>query len=511
MRFTYAMLAEKVISVLNIVPLFLHAEEESIIQRIVRGIPDDWAPTDLCIVDHRSGSIQEAIRLPSACFYIASLEECSTGCVPDVLPGSSLMVLPSSVEPSALTDALQETFSFYNTWYDNMLNIIRRGEDWFHLLEEGHRVLGNPIILYDRSMKVLAYTRNDHTDDPVWNSTTGSGTIRVGTPNEASELLRYVARLDLYTRPFKHEGEGLSSPFYTSSILCDGVRCGVVTEVEFHHPLSTADRELLQVFTDLAALKIRSTLETSVSPDMAGHLLVRDLLDGKITSPDYLASRLFSTQWQVHRFFCLLLFSSPLPFQTDGQWRQTYSDLMRLGLNGVGSLIRKEESQLCLILSMPEEGLSPAQIEILQHFCDAHHLCCGCSNNYEDLLETRRYEVQAATALSLGHETLNFFSSLRYMQMIRRLLCSDYPQDLIHPAVLQLRQIDKNTGSEYLRTLHSLIVHFYRQTDTASALNIHRTTLLYRISKIRELTRIDLDDPQEMLHAALSLEMLKDL
>ena len=510
MVFTFAMLAEKAISILNCDAVSFHAAEDTVIHRLVRGWPESSPSYCLCITDYRDGKTHEGNTLPASCIYIASPEECEKQIFPRCRQDSSLAVLPPAADADSVLSALQDAFMFYNNWYDNMLNLIRRGDDWFALVDEGHRVLGNPIILYDRSMKVLAYTRNDHTDDPVWNSTTGSGTIRVGSDSEASELLRYVSRLDQHVRPFKHEGEGLTNPFYTSMIISEGVRCGLVTEVEFHHRLSLGDRELLQVFTDVAALKIRTALEASVSTDVAGHLLVQDLLEGNISSRDQLIIRLLAANWQIHRFFRLLMFMSPLSFMTDGQWDQIHSELMHLRMNGVGCLMRRKESCLYFLISTLDEELSPALIQKVQSFCSIHRLRCGVSNSYGDLLDTRHSETQASAALSLGDKTLNFYSDLRYTHLIRQLQNMEYAQDLIHPAIWKLREIDERTGSEFIRTLHSLIQNFFRQTESASDLNVHRTTLIYRLNRIQELTGLHLDNPQEMLHAAISLEMMRE-
>jgi DNA-binding PucR family transcriptional regulator len=75
---------------------------------------------------------------------------------------------------------------------------------------------------------------------------------------------------------------------------------------------------------------------------------------------------------------------------------------------------------------------------------------------------------------------------------------------------MKLKDIDVESGTDYLPTLSSFVQNGMNQTDTAKALDIHRTTLIYRLRRISEYTNLDLNDHKSLLHAAISLEMLKD-
>ena len=54
----------------------------------------------------------------------------------------------------------------------------------------------------------------------------------------------------------------------------------------------------------------------------------------------------------------------------------------------------------------------------------------------------------------------------------------------------------------FLRERHSI-------TYTAKLLDIHRTTLLVRLDRIRQLTGIDLDDYETCLYLMISFEIRK--
>ena len=99
------------------------------------------------------------------------------------------MVLPHTVQLRRLVMAMEQCFAFYNDWGDGLLDILRRGGDWYALLEAGHRALGNPMIIYNRSMRVLAYT---------------------------------VTEVEEHDAPFRFKGEGMSEPFWSAPVRVGG-------------------------------------------------------------------------------------------------------------------------------------------------------------------------------------------------------------------------------------------------------------------------------------------------
>ena len=48
------------------------------------------------------------------------------------------------------------------------------------------------------------------------------------------------------------------------------------------------------------------------------------------------------------------------------------------------------------------------------------------------------------------------------------------------------------------------------QARLAEALGIHRTTLAYRLRRVQELTGLQLDDPRQAFHTAVSLKLMRD-
>lgn len=66
---------------------------------------------------------------------------------------------------------------------------------------------------------------------------------------------------------------------------------------------------------------------------------------------------------------------------------------------------------------------------------------------------------------------------------------------------------DRRDGSELVATLRAYLEHDRRLAATARALHVHVNTLRYRIERISELLRMDLDDPDERFAVLLALRI----
>jgi hypothetical protein len=78
---------------------------------------------------------------------------------------------------------------------------------------------------------------------------------------------------------------------------------------------------------------------------------------------------------------------------------------------------------------------------------------------------------------------------------------------LMRGPVLRLAEIDDTEGSSYLATLRAYFDTGHDLRRAAEALYIHRNTLKYRLSRVRELTGLDLTDPLDRLVSELQLRM----
>ena len=135
---------------------------------------------------------------------------------------------------------------------------------------------------------------------------------------------------------------------------------------------------------------------------------------------------------------------------------------------------------------------------------------------FEDYSSCCLYGREAAAAIAIGMKQnpdfwIYYFAdySLRYgLEKITE----DFPaEDMCHSAVLVLRKYDAaHPGTELAQTLRQYLICHFNASQAAEALHIHRTTFLYRMRKISELTALNLEDWDTVLHLMLSFTLLQN-
>lgn len=82
------------------------------------------------------------------------------------------------------------------------------------------------------------------------------------------------------------------------------------------------------------------------------------------------------------------------------------------------------------------------------------------------------------------------------------------PEMLCAPQLLKLIEYDKEHDTEFTYTLQRYLINERNIKITASELHIHRSTMNYRISRLKELLEIDLENSENRLYLLNSFYML---
>ena len=144
-------------------------------------------------------------------------------------------------------------------------------------------------------------------------------------------------------------------------------------------------------------------------------------------------------------------------------------------------------------------------------------LCkAGVSNTFNSFTSLSTYYRQAGITLSIG-ETLNetiwyhYFKDYALHYMMIKSLGEFTPLEICHSGLLKLKNYDKQRNTEYYKTLYTFIFYKFNTSHAANAFFIHRTTLISRLTKIFEISNIDLDDYNIRLYLMISFYILNFL
>ena len=137
----------------------------------------------------------------------------------------------------------------------------------------------------------------------------------------------------------------------------------------------------------------------------------------------------------------------------------------------------------------------------------------GYSNVFNDITDLKHHYAQAKIAIEIG---VNENPSIWYhnfsaitLSYIKSKITEDLDgQYLCAPEVLLLNDYDKRNQTDFLLTLRCYINNHMNAVKTASDLFIHRSTMVYRLERIKELTGIDFKDPIKTLYLTISINLL---
>ena len=102
-----------------------------------------------------------------------------------------------------------------------------------------------------------------------------------------------------------------------------------------------------------------------------------------------------------------------------------------------------------------------------------------------------------------------FFRECVLEQLVKALPAPLMSRHLISPELTALMDYDRENGTQYFETFREYLLQERDIPRTSKALIIHRTTLLYRLQKIRSLIRVNPDDPWQRLYLLFSLWLLE--
>ena len=293
--------------------------------------------------------------------------------------------------------------------------------------------------------------------------------------------------------------------------LWDGDVCrGRLLMVETDRPFRPIHFLMAECLAQRAALLLRCRGASGEYHSMDG--TVRALLEGQPAGAADTAILLDRLGWnRADRYLCVRLQSQ----QSDGTViidNLLHNDLFRSFPAGY---IMFMEQQQCVLLNMHTEGGTVSMVrQTLESLCRDYRLYAGVSSPVQGIDELRYAFVQADIALKMAFSLQNErwvipFSDCALEHILQSIKTGLPPGHLAAPELLVLLDHDQKKGTQYFTTLRTFLRSERDIPRTSKAMAIHRSTLVYRLKHIQDVTGIDLDDPDQRLYLQISLKLLE--
>lgn len=192
----------------------------------------------------------------------------------------------------------------------------------------------------------------------------------------------------------------------------------------------------------------------------------------------------------------------------------------------IGSFIHQLKVFIPLDHCLLREGflvcfLSPRlHLRIAQHdrtafvaFLERNRLQATLSNVFRDLWDSPHAFALTKKVQRVAHRFRTRLLECEHAQfhiLANLLEENDYDiADFCHPAISFLVEFDRKNNTQLLRTLQVYLEGKTQIDSVAESLYIHRSTLFYRLKKIKELTGLTLEGIPELTGLYFSIQVLK--
>jgi len=346
----------------------------------------------------------------------------------------------------------------------------------------------------------------------------------------SDEILRWINDIQVFNdrEPFRVPGNErfellprVGMPVRHSDLLI-----GLLWIVDPDDALTDTQIEVTRGYVDRIAevMYVERMLQTSAAAEATTD--VRMLLDGPAESREQAMHRLLADERFVgHRAAVLVLSSTAAPGEpADKRTRValgTALNKIHVELAPGHSLRTLYSSHAVLVVSMTEPFVARRGLaELGERLCSAFRSqsvppgidpVVGVGEPVETLLELADSYVQARRALSISAKVPDFgpvacWNDLGVYRMLARFPMDELMLGALPPGLMDLLRRPED-HLQLVKTLETYLDQGGDVSATAKVLNLHRTSLYYRLDKVTKITGHDLSDGLDRLALHLGLKL----
>jgi sugar diacid utilization regulator len=384
------------------------------------------------------------------------------------------------------------------------------------IIDAARELIGNPLMLTDLTHKLLAISNETQINDPAWNEIMSLG----GIPLDRIQSERTAAIYNVSMRESRPVLDEVSPnlTLVRTSIVCNAKLTGYLDVICYNHPVTPEDYDIIKLTASLLSFRMEKDLNYGNSPENVLDFFVADLLEGRITDEALISERFRYFDWE-----CTFPISI-VAIKGNQHWENLSLTHRKFHLKQAADWMSQEfpqakvliyGSQLRMLLPiLPNPREAEPQVHKLIDFLAKHKWTAGISRPLFYLDEISSFHLQAVKALELGemmHDDRVLFSYDNYA-IFHMLEYASELKDIMtfcHTAIFILAEYDMKHETDLLETLRVYLDCHCNIAEAATSLFIHRNTMNYRISKIYDLTGVDLNNTQTFFHLMFSYHVLE--
>lgn len=417
----------------------------------------------------------------------------------------------------SLTKVFNKAYEIVTSQYEHipqweaLLNSFVNSKGVEHIIEIGYGLLGNPISLGDANGILVAYKASpDLMVEFGWDVWVKRGKV----PYDTSDFIKFkriFSRINESDSPI-HIKEMGKHEVIMGKVVIDNNIAGYLTVIGAEKPFKEYDINLVSLLCSVVSSELQKHKAFKKPNGTMLSFMITDLLDGKLKDDKRLEKMAKHLGLKLRENLYVLTVSLKQTNPEPG-YVNYLLDFLENTVAGAKSILY-DDCTVTIISNGKGNPLDDETMNRLIEFMAKNDLCGGLSRCFHNLIDMPYFYKQSLKAIEIGMQRNSEEVLFTYEgNAIYHLLSSCSKQEdlemICHPSLITLIEYDKYNGTDYTHTLHTYLLNKGNLTNSANALHIHRTTMVYRYQKIRSLMETDLNDMNTMLHLHLSFMILR--
>ena len=376
------------------------------------------------------------------------------------------------------------------------------------IAKKAQAYLANPLIVADKSCRVIcSIGLPEDEKNEVWSSV-------LKEEYYPAQYLEAMAKNDKYRKIYAQQRPILFYDDFSKSrcmmfpIAFGGTVMGFAQLVEMNRPISPSDGELFAVFCKIAGTALCGKKPAEDERKRSYEFVLTEILDKKLYG-DRMREQLRGVNIEFKAPRCLFVIE-----KADGE--KMHAEYVR---SSVESMIRNGQCSMynnkIVVLVKPDGStlLSPKDRVKFKTFLTENELICGGSGRFEDMGGLTAAYNQAVTASRIGSQMegrgpIYFLWEYTTYQMCDDLYSRCDLMDFCNPMIVMIHMYDGKNKTQFLKTIREYIKSGCSPIKTAKNMGVHRNTIDYRLSRMKEIFDLNIDDPEMMFSFWQSFQII---
>lgn len=424
----------------------------------------------------------------------------------------SLIVIQNNIDLFELYDMVQGVFERNRRWTMELLNILNDNGTIQRLSEIAYDYFKNPVFIHNPQFYIIACHEHLEQMDP-WQLDERTGNYMLST-----ELINIFKTSPVYLETLETENAQIFPEdqlgyriLYVNLWNEFGRYEGRVCIDELSSALRKGQFLALEYFAGIVQQLLQRRNEGDTRYARPFEVFLTNVISRRQTDERQISSMLDTCDWKLHDAY--VCFKLELE-NRDKKLRSMVNTCNHIEVTLQESHAFFYEDSILVVLNLTREGSDVADcVNSLAYIIRDGLLKMGISNVFHNFCHATYCYQQASLALYYGKRCQPTIWIHHYrdyvMQYIFDMACRELPAEFIcSDKLMTLRRYDEENNGNFYETLACYMKNGQNAEQTAKELFLHRSTLFYRLKKIKSLTGMDWTSETEREYLQFSLNLM---